>query len=672
MNFAGHNVDQQVIRRMSEALRHRGPDDSGVYCQEAIGLGHRRLSIIDLSASGRQPLWSNDRSLCIVFNGEVYNYQEIKQKLLSLGYHFDSTTDTEVVVNAIHYWGIDKALEQFIGMFAMAIWDSKKELLYLIRDRAGIKPLYYYVNNDFLIFGSELKSLLVHPLFPKQVDYVSLGQYFILGYSLLPRTIFANTFKVPPGHYLVMDNQGQARLHKYWGLDNIRRNSFTGDFPEAAQALEEVLDSAFRYRLVSDVPVGLFLSGGIDSSLLSSILTKNIQADILNITIGFREGPYDEAPKASRVAAELGVRHIVHYITPDESQRTLLKFCDIYDEPFGDTSGIPTYILSRLARQHVKVALSADGGDEQFCGYEAYADYARRYRNLTKVPWLLRFMVSLLLKKAVPYRLLSSYQLTKERKLLSSPQFIARYEKLCELLKIRNVVDLLVLMNEKAWNRDNISEFLPVDNNAIFNNTVLSPDIIHNNGEEIMDSMMYCDYQAFLTDDVLVKVDRASMHNSLECRDPFLDHRIAELAFSLPVKFLYNQGEHKRILKHLLRKYLSEAIVSAPKQGFSIPLYYWLKGIWQPVVREYLSPQRVKAVGILDAKKVEREMHNFYKYNGCRAEKIWMMLNFQMWAERWYMARPGHTAAIFPGPEVSAAGVESSRPAETVTSRPRP
>lgn len=635
-NFLSKAVNPSDIKQMADSIAHRGPDDYGIYCDGVIGLGHRRLSIIDLSPCGKQPMWSNDKSLCIVFNGEVYNYQEIKQELLAAGYNFSSTTDTEVVINAIHFWGLEKAVSKFIGMFAFAVWDSNRKILSLCRDRAGIKPLYYYINEKVMLFGSELKALLAHPEFKKELNQGAVGQYFINGYFLDNHTVFKNVFRLTPGHYLTITRSGTLQHHKYWGLDSIERGSFKGSFEDAVIGLEQLFESAFNYRLVSDVPVGLFLSGGIDSSLVSAFLKKKSNADILNITIGFGEEKYDEAPKAKMVSDELGVRHIVHYIDTKEAQDTLLKFCDIYDEPFGDTSGIPTYILAKLARQHVKVALSADGGDEQFCGYENYSSYVKNYNIVTKFPWLVRFIISTLLEQAIPYRQLISWRLNRARGMVYHPQAIARYEKMLRLLKVSNETDLIRLMNEKAWSQETISELLPVNKDDIFRDTVLSDSYLSNHKEELMDTMMRTDYSSFLRDDILVKVDRASMFVSLECRDPFLDHRIAEFAYSLPINYLYENGEHKRILREILKKWVSESVISAPKRGFMIPLYYWLRGIWKPIVMEYLSKERVKAIGLLDGKKVEQEVTNFYKFQGGRAEKIWMMLNFQMWAERWY------------------------------------
>ncbi|HOK07715.1 MAG TPA: asparagine synthase (glutamine-hydrolyzing) [Syntrophales bacterium] len=634
--FNGEPVRTKDIELMVGSLRHRGPDAHGLYCEGPLGLGHTRLAIIDLSAAGNQPMWSGQGDLCIAYNGEVYNYKEIKKELEACGYVFRSSSDTEVVVNAIECWGMAGALQRFIGMFAFALWDGRTRRLFLCRDRAGIKPLYYYKTNEIIIFGSELKAICAHPSFQKEIDPQALGQHFINGYILTPRSIFKNVGKVPPGHYLVVDSKGKTTLERYWSLDTINRDSFSGDFYDALQELEELLCSAFSYRLVSDVPVALFLSGGIDSSLVSTLLKKRYDVDILNITIGFRERNYDESAKAEKVSSSLGVKHIVHYVNEKEAQDSLEEFCHIYDEPYGDTSGIPTAILSRLARQHVKVALSADGGDEQFYGYENYAEYARHYRWMSKCPLALRLILSRLLADFMPYRTLLSFRGALARQESFFPQGIARYEKMLRLLKVRDDVDLLRLMNEKAFPEESLLPVSSPISPGVLEGTALGRDALSRGRSDLEDAMMRTDYQAFLRDDILVKVDRASMHVSLECRDPFLDHRIAELAFRLPLRFLYNKGEHKHILKTILRKYLPEEVVSAPKRGFMIPLYYWLRGVWKPFVMEYLSPSKVRKVGLLDEKIVGREVDRFYRYHGYRAEKIWMMMNFQMWAERWY------------------------------------
>lgn len=630
-------VDLTVIRRMTNSLIHRGPDDEGVYCEGRIGLGHRRLSIIDLTANGRQPFWTSDRSLVIVFNGEVYNYREIRSDLEARGYHFTSTSDTEVVINAIHCWGVEHALGKFIGMFAFALWNVRERCLFLVRDRIGIKPLYYHRSKGAIIFGSELRALYAHPRFSRDLDSHGLGQFFVLGYTLGASTVFKDTFKVPAGHYLKVSDSGSAALHRYWSLDNVERGSFHGSFDAAVEQLESLCDSAFGYRLVSDVPVGVFLSGGIDSTFLAAFLKRRLNVDLQYITIGFRDPQYDEAPKAAQVAAQLQLEHTVKYIDAPDAQQALSRFTEIWDEPFGDTSGIPTSILSSVARQQVKVALSADGGDEQFCGYEGYVAYANRFRRVQKTPAGLRRLIAMVLDRVVPYRPLISAYLSCQIGTRWNPQTIARYEKGLDLLRINDAADLIRVMHKKGWTGNTVERILQQKPANVFAGTALDATHLRAMGGELLDRMMRTDLSTFLGDDILTKVDRASMAVSLECRDPFLDHRLVEFAFSLPVKFLYAGGEHKRILKHILRRWIAAPILAAPKRGFVIPLYDWLRGPWKPMVREYLSAERIRSVGILDEKSVAAEVKQFYRYEGCRAEKIMLMLNFQMWAERWYL-----------------------------------
>lgn len=631
-------VDEGHIRRMMDAVAHRGPDDEGLYCDGVIGLGHRRLSIIDLSESGRNPIWTSDRSMAIIFNGEVYNYRELRTQLDGLGYRFTTETDTEVILNAIHCWGIEQALQKFIGMFAFAVWNARERCLILARDRAGIKPLFYSKTSDSFIFSSELKALYAHPCYQKRLDRRGLGQFFVLGYTLGDTTVLADTFRLPAGHFLKAGADGSVNLHSYWSLDKIRRGTFTGSFDDAVEELERLAESAFAYRLVSDVPVGVFLSGGIDSAFLSAILKKRIGADLLHITIGFRDARYDEAPMASQIAAELGLRHEVRYIDAPDAVNALRRFTEIYDEPFGDSSGMPTALVSVVARERVKVALSADGGDEQFCGYESYPAYTKRYRQISKIPLPLRRAAAKAMA-ALPYERILSRHAAQQGASRNNPRLISTVEKAFEIMRADAPSDLIRIMNEKGWSERKVGALLGSDLNGLFADTVFASRLTGNDtpdNAQLMDLMMRSDYESFLRDDILTKVDRASMAVSLECRDPFLDHRMAEFAYSLPIEYVYLNGEHKRILKHILRRWISEPVLTAPKRGFVVPLYEWMRGPWRPLVREYLSGERVRAVGVLDDTVVASETERFYRCEGVGAEKLFLMLNFQMWAEKWY------------------------------------
>lgn len=632
MSF-GAPVDPRVVQQMTDALIHRGPDDGGLYCEDRIGLGHRRLSIIDLSPTGHQPMWTADRSMAIVFNGEVYNYREIRPDLEAKGYAFMGGSDTEVVLNAIHCWGIDAALERFIGMFAFAVWNARDRSLLLVRDRIGIKPLYYQKTAERILFGSELKALYAHASFRRELLPRGLGQFFCFGYTLGETTVYKDTYKLPAGHYLRVSESGAASLNRYWSLDGIERGSFSGTIEDAAEALTLICDSAFSYRLVSDVPVGVFLSGGIDSTFLATFLKKRLGADLEHITIGFDDPLYDEVPIAVQVARDLGLHHTIKKIDALEARDALFRFVEIWDEPFGDTSGIPTSILCSVARRQVKVALSADGGDELFCGYGAYPAYEARYRHLRKFPLPLRKVAADVLR-SLPYQATIS-GLLRQNGTRCNPQTIARYEKTLDLMAISGPTDLTRVMNEKGWPAGAVGRLLNCDPGDVVSQTAigLSPAVGGNGA--LIDHMMRTDLAAFLGDDILTKVDRASMAVSLECRDPFLDHRLAEFAFSLPLDYLYGQGVQKRILKQVIQPWITPSVLSSPKRGFSIPLYDWMRGPWKPLVDDYLAPDKIRRVGILNERLVKRELDDFYRYRGGRAEKISLMLNFQMWAERW-------------------------------------
>lgn len=627
------NVDLLVLKKMTDALFHRGPDDDGLFCDGQIGLGHRRLSIIDLSENGRQPMWTEDFSLGIIFNGEVYNHAEIRPELELEGYSFSGHSDTEVVLNAIHFWGLDKALHRFIGMFAFAVWNAHTKKLYLVRDRLGVKPLYYQKTSDRLIFGSELKALYAHPSFQRDLSHTGLEDFFCFGYTLGDRTVFKDTYKIPAGHYLSISANGETTLEQFWSLDNIQRGSFSGSFEDAVHELTELCDSAFAYRLVSDVPVGVFLSGGVDSTFLAFSLKKRLGQNLKHITVGFDVEAYDEGPKAEQVACELTLEHTVEGINAAEAQQALSRFVEIWDEPFGDTSGIPTSILCSLASKEFKVALSADGGDELFCGYESYSAYNRRHQWLRKIPLFLRRHISTFLKR-MPYKIIISTWLAKNDKKWN-PQTAARFEKFLNLLNVENETDLIRIMNEKGWDKKSVGGLLNTSPDKAGSENKFESKAVNRFNVGLVDRMMRTDLSNFLGQDILTKVDRASMAASLECRDPMLDHRLVEFAFSLPIEYLLKDGEHKHILKQVLKPWISGSVLRAPKRGFSIPLYAWLHGPWKSFVYDYLSTDKIRKVGVLNECVVLQELDDFYRHKGGRAEKIMLMLNFQMWAERW-------------------------------------
>jgi len=640
LSFRGRAVRAENIKAMIDAIRHRGPDDEGILLEGSIGLGHQRLSILDVSSRGRQPMESFDGRMVVVFNGEVYNYRELYSELEAAGARFRTTSDTEVVVNAIRIWGVAEAVRRFIGMFAFAVWDRNSRELSLVRDRVGIKPLFYWIGTDQLLFGSETRALLAHPALPRSIDRVGIGQYLTTGYTLGETTALSGVKQLLPGHILSIDAGGSTRTSCYWSLSDYGRTQGAQSLPldELAEELHQLVKSAFAYRLVSDVPVASFLSGGIDSSLVAAVVSKSLGRDITNISIGFGEEAFDEVPKARVVADALDLLHEVRYVDPSTAESGLQQFVEVYDQPFGDTSGIPTALLCQVASERVKVALSADGGDEQFCGYESYARYNRAWEKLRRLPVSLRQIAAKSLG-ILPLDFVAGLGARTQEDSLR-PQLRARLQKALDILGVTSEAELIRTTFEKGWSWSESSSLLDLSPESLYGGTVLADEVVLGDDDAFVGRMMRADFRAFLPDDILTKVDRASMHVSLETRDPMLDHRIAEFAFQLPLHQIYGPGpsgnpEHKRIVKHLLRRWLPDSVVNAPKRGFSIPLYSWMRGVWKPVVMDYLSDETVRRVGILEPEVVRKELSAFYDHPGGRAERIWMLLNLHMWWDRW-------------------------------------
>ncbi len=632
MTFTGEPVDVENLRRMRDALTRRGPDDLGEMVEGRVGLGHRRLSIIDLSPLGKQPMNSARDSHVIALNGEIYNYKDVRRDLEPLGVAFRSESDTEVAVNAIAEWGIDVALSRFTGMFAMAVWDRAKDRLVLVRDRVGVKPLYFAKLPDRLIFGSEMRSILTHPAFKPELNRRSLARYLTLGYFPGRETIFSNVSKVLPGEYLSVDADGTMSEHRYWSLDRIQRGSFEGSYEDARVELSGLMRDAFGLRLVSDVPVGHFLSGGVDSSLVSAVLRKDLGVDITNFTVGFTEHEYNEAEAAKAVSESLGIRHEVRYVDPVEAQKTVMKLTDIYDEPFGDASGIPTFILCAFAREQVKVALSADGGDEQFCGYTGYARYPELFNKIRNVPGPLRKALVALAGR-VPYEKLLT--IAKSAGDNRKPQRAALFEKLLELATLPGPSAVPGLYMRKGFSDGEAAELAGLGEPL----ASFPPLIASASGENLPDTLMRMDFEYWLPEDILLKVDRASMYNSLECRDPLLDYRIAEFAFSLPLEYMYRDGVQKRILRDALYERVPRQLVDRPKRGFEIPLYDWLKGPWRELVEERLSVRSLAATGLVDPQMASAEVSMFMERPGRDPMRVWLLLTLQLWAEAWLPGR---------------------------------
>jgi asparagine synthase (glutamine-hydrolysing) len=615
-----------VLAQMATVLSHRGPDGQGVYFkntnQATIGLGHRRLSIIDLSHAADQPM--HYEGLHIIFNGEIYNYNEIRSQLIQKGHQFQTHSDTEVILHSWREWG-SAAIDQWHGMFAIALFDEKNNELICIRDRAGVKPFYYFFKDGTFLFGSELKSLMIHPAFEKKINVDALGAYLQYNYVPSPYSIFNNTFKLPAGHILKMDlNTKSINLKAYWNVyDYYNKPKLKIELPEAINETERILQKSFQYRMVADVPVGVFLSGGYDSTCVTALLQKNNTEKIKTFTIGSTDSKLNEAHFAKQIASHLGTNHTEYYCSPKEALDILPDLPFYYDEPFADPSAIPTILVSRLAKKDVTVALSADAGDEIFAGYNRY-DYISRFGNkLRAIPRPMRkVMVSAMNN-------VSSDKIPFFREQRS---FHSRYDKLKNLLKDPSPSELLKNLTQV---------FSQPEIDRLFNLPVHVLDTAHTSKELLeqyydpLSFMMAVDYQTYMVDDILQKVDRAAMSISLEGREPFLDQDIIQWAAQLPTDYKYFKGQKKYILKQIVHKYVPREIMERPKMGFGIPVENWLTKELKSIVMEYLSPVKINKHGFFNAIEVEKLCTEFFNGRKEKHLKIWHILMFQMWYEKW-------------------------------------
>ena len=629
-----NKVSQSLIKNMTDTLHHRGPDDSGIFIdgKNNIGFGHRRLSILDLTAKGHQPMFNDDESLCITYNGEVYNFAEIKKELVDEGCQFKSDSDTEVILKAYQKWGIE-SIKKFRGMFAFAIWDKNKEKLTLARDRAGVKPLYYYFNGDRFIFTSELKALHKYPGFQKDINFDALAVFLQFGYILAPHTIFKDTYKLKPGHYLEIDNKGKLEEIKYWDIiDYYLAEPNNKSEEEVENDLEKILIESFNYRMVSDVPVGVFLSGGIDSSLVAAILQSKAKTPIKTFTIGFHEKGYDEAPHAKKIAEYLKTDHHEFYCTSKDALEIITKLPEIYDEPFGDSSGIPTYLVSKFAREEIKVALSADAGDELFCGYSRYKLLSNYYKTIKKTPRFLLFIFSLVLSLFSPAFIADFYKIFS----LFLPKYANVKDK---IYKFKNVLkyndselSVIVRNSHSHWLESQIKQLLKKPYKSLKTDfsefeKVKSLDVIS--------QMQAVEFKTYLCDDILTKVDRSTMSVGLEAREPLIDHKIAEYIANVPINLKYKNGESKYILRKILYKYVPRKLLDRPKQGFGIPIDSWLKNDLRGLLEKYLSEKNIREQGIFDEKYIKKNLDDYLLGKSDSAYKFWFLLMFQMWYEKW-------------------------------------
>ncbi len=623
-DFTKKSVKTTLVS-MTDVLHHRGPDDSGYSFYENeyanIGLGHRRLSILDLSTHGHQPM--SFENLEIIYNGEVYNFAEIRLELEKQNYTFDSQSDTEVILKAYHCWGI-KAIDKFIGMFAIVIYNKTKHTLLLIRDRAGVKPLNYYYKDGLFMFSSEIKSFHKNNDFKKHINQYALALYLQYGYILEPYTVFDDAYKLEAGHYLELDiKNSKLKIHKYWDvIDSYNKPKLDISFEEAKAETENLIKSACEYRMVSDVPVGMFLSGGYDSAAVTAILQKDRTEKLKTFSIGFNEAKYNEAHYAKDISKYLGTYHTEYYCTQKDAQELLPVMPEIWDEPFGDSSNIPTTLVSRLAQKDVSVSLSADGGDELFGGYNKYTQTIKFNKILEKIP--LKASVAFILNNINP-KLLVGINRTYN--------FQYRYEKLAGLFNAKNEIEMMNSL-VSYFNPTEVSELLNISDNLIIK-TSFDDFIRLDNNNDLINKLLAIDYKTYQLDDILTKVDRATMSTSLEGREPLLDHRLIEFMASLPSNYKIKGNTKKYILKSIVHDYIPQSMMDRPKMGFSIPLSEWFGDELKNYVLEYLDDNKIEKTGLFNVDKISILKKQWINGDNLVANKIWLILTFMMWYERW-------------------------------------
>lgn len=619
-------TSEEDLAKMTGAIAHRGPDGQGVYLTKtsdaAIGLGHRRLSIIDLSNAANQPMHFG--GLHVIFNGEIYNYNEIRDELISLGHQFLTHSDTEVILHGWRQWG-EKCIEKWRGMFAIALFDEEKNEVICIRDRPGVKPFYYYFKDGVFLFGSELKALMVHPAFKREINKDAVASFLQYGYVSSPHCIFNHTHKLPAGHLLRIGlSSRNIQVHRYWNVyDSYNKPKMSISIEDAISETEKILTSSFQYRMVADVPVGVFLSGGYDSSCVTALLQKNSTEKIKTFTIGSTDSKLDEAPFAKQIAHHLGTDHTEYYCTPQEALNIIPELPYYYDEPFADSSAIPTMLVSDMARQKVTVALSADAGDEIFAGYNRY-DYLIKYgKKLQSMPRIMRKAVagamSTVSSENIPY-------------FKTQYNFHSRYQKLRNLLNDPSPFQMMKSLSQ-VFTEHEIA--------TLFHRNVTELPTAHSSDELIaefndpLSYMMAIDYQTYMVDDILQKVDRATMSVSLEGREPFLDQHIIEWAATLPGEYKYQKGIKKYILKEIVYKHIPREMMERKKMGFAIPIEKWLQTELRPLVREYLSNDSLNKHGLFKAEYVQDVICSFLNGRTDLHLKIWYLLMFQMWYHKW-------------------------------------
>ena len=637
-NFSA-DAAQAVAESMAERIAHRGPDDLGVWVDEAAGvvLAHRRLSILDLSPAGHQPMVARSGRYVIAFNGEIYNHLNLRQELddkdccglhakTEIGAKWRGHSDTETLLAAFDAWGIEETLKKIVGMFAIALWDRDEKVLTLARDRIGEKPLYYGFQNDTFVFGSELKALKAHPDFLGEIDRDVICLYLRHCYIPAPYSIYKGIKKLLPGTYLqlpfggAVDELRAASPRVYWSLTEVAAQGvaapFLGSDADAIAALDSQLKQSIGLQMMADVPLGAFLSGGVDSSTVVALMQAQSGRPVKTFSIGFDEQGYNEAGYAKAVAQYLGTEHTELYVSPAEAMQVIPMLGQMYDEPFADSSQIPTFLLAQMARQHVKVSLSGDGGDELFCGYNSSA-LADNWGKISKVPFGIRKVAGRLLDAAIKSsNNIAPLPVNISEKIGSLAARLEKKDNLGELIySLSSVIDdpeyvVIGVKEPQTWLTE-VGVNLPFDNDKL--------------------QMMFIAAMTYLPDDILVKVDRAAMANSLETRVPLLDHRVVELAWSLPMSMKIRDGKSKWILRQVLYQYVPKQLIERPKAGFGIPLGDWLRGPLREWVESLLDEGRLQQEGFFNVQYILAKWQAHLAGKNNNQTFLWSILMFQVW-----------------------------------------
>jgi len=627
----------RLLKSMADTLERRGPDDAGVWFDylSGVGLAHRRLSILDLSVEGHQPMISACGRFVITYNGEIYNFNELRKKLKSSGHRFRGHSDTEIILAAIAEWGLEHAVEKFNGMFAFAVWDKKKTVLSWVRDRLGIKPVIYYNNDQLFLFGSELKALRAYNGWQPEIDRKSLAEMLRLGYIPSPMTIYKNVKKLPPGmilHIYFKDGQITPKEPQtFWRLSETLKNSRNPEpltEEEALSEFEKRLKDAVKLRMIADVPLGAFLSGGIDSSTVAALMQSQSPQPVKTFSIGFKDKAYDEALFAKTVAQHLGTDHHELYINENDLLNLIPEIPQFFDEPFADPSQLPTQILSQLTRKYVTVALSGDGGDELFAGYVRHIQAKQLDKIIRIMPYGLRKTLGNFISKIPASRWDAVFDLASHITAghLSMQLPGDKIHKLGGFLLFEdnNLYESVV----SEWKKTPV---LGLENNNISGKWWDPPLCILNRTEEFM----YQDTLRYLPDDVLTKVDRTTMSVALEARVPLLDHRIVEYVWSLPLGMKLHNGKSKWLLRRLLSKYVPNELWDRPKMGFAVPLTGWLLGPIREWVEALIARDKLKKEGFLEPEKVHQAWGKLQAGNSNAQYQIWNVLMFESWLEFW-------------------------------------